>query len=424
MAKKPPNEGSFKLHISDDLLSAYIDGMASREERARVEVHLADCQVCSQNLLAQRQVVALLHDLPRIPLPRAFTLSEEQVGIRQTRARLPWIVTYLRAATVMAAIMLVVLAGGEFLLLSSSPQSAQPGSVALRSGEPAPLSVPAGEEAVEEPAQAIENDVPMVAAAPAVEGSQPGVTPMALQVEPSPVPASEEPVGSDSTEAAETLRVSPEGLGSEPVEEPMPAGGGGTPSEDGEPRTMTESTGPMFSLLPEEVGAPKAAPAARQTEGESAAESPQIFEEEPEVPSVAAAESQAFTAIPQEYAAEPPALEGPLPTPTVSDIALIPQPSPTEPPTPTAAPSLTPPPDTSLPPAPTLETTPMPAVGEPVLEGNPSSEAGEVGDEVSADQGLLQWLRRWQGPLRVAEVALGALVVLLIATTWVAGRKV
>lgn len=401
MARKSPNEGSLELHISEDLLSAYIDSMATEEERARVDGHLAVCQECSQNLLTYQQVVALVQGLPRVPLPRAFTLSEEQVGIRSARSRAPWIVTYLRAAAVMAAIMLVVLAGGEFLLLSSVPQTAQPDAVALRSGQPpaAALPAPSMKSPNEEPPQAGSDT-------PESEMSQPEAAPAEMQIEKA-MPAVDESVSGEPDKMTTVPEQLPEGRTGEPIAEPVGTGGGGAPTGEGESSAMGESGESMMLTSPVEE-APLApatedaqpAPAPMQPAESESATAPAVEQEDSEVPPVAAAAAQAPMAMPQESAVEAPGA-----TATPASVALIPLASPT------------------LAPSPLPASTPMPGVVQPPGESISLPEEEASGEELTSSTSLVQWLERWRGPLRVAEVALGALVVVLIATTWVAGRK-
>ena len=70
-------------HIDGELLSAYLDGQVKPDELRRVETHLGTCPACQSELASLRQTVTMLHALPRVPVPRAFTLSEAQVGLRR-----------------------------------------------------------------------------------------------------------------------------------------------------------------------------------------------------------------------------------------------------------------------------------------------------------------------------------------------------
>ena len=65
--------------ISDELLSAYIDGEIDEAESRRVEKALRNEPAVRQQLEALRATVSLLHNAPTLVVPRAFVLAEEQV---------------------------------------------------------------------------------------------------------------------------------------------------------------------------------------------------------------------------------------------------------------------------------------------------------------------------------------------------------
>lgn len=75
-------------HQVAELLSAYLDNMVTADERRLVESHLASCQACEQQLLALRQVVGLVRQLPSVVPPRAFVLREADVAPRSSFTRL------------------------------------------------------------------------------------------------------------------------------------------------------------------------------------------------------------------------------------------------------------------------------------------------------------------------------------------------
>ncbi len=59
-------------HPIPEILSAYLDGEATAEERQQVESHLATCPVCRQHLEALKQTVALVHALEPVSAPEGF----------------------------------------------------------------------------------------------------------------------------------------------------------------------------------------------------------------------------------------------------------------------------------------------------------------------------------------------------------------
>ncbi|MHB9092415.1 MAG: anti-sigma factor family protein, partial [Chloroflexota bacterium] len=78
------------------LLSAYLDGRVTDEERAAVEQHLVGCAGCRSELAQLRLVVSTLRALPPLPVPRSFALRREEV--RVARAPVMGSIIYLRRA--------------------------------------------------------------------------------------------------------------------------------------------------------------------------------------------------------------------------------------------------------------------------------------------------------------------------------------
>jgi len=79
--------------INDELLSAYIDGLVTTEEKAQVEAAVGADPVLAWELETLRQTVELVRSLPPVALPRSFALRQEEVADvlteRQTRAAGP-----------------------------------------------------------------------------------------------------------------------------------------------------------------------------------------------------------------------------------------------------------------------------------------------------------------------------------------------
>jgi hypothetical protein len=72
--------------ISDELLSAYIDDDVSEVEKQQIEFAIANDPEIAWQVETLRATVALLREMPAIPLPRSFVLQEDQVAdILQTR---------------------------------------------------------------------------------------------------------------------------------------------------------------------------------------------------------------------------------------------------------------------------------------------------------------------------------------------------
>ena len=66
--------------ISDELLSAYIDGEISGAERTQVEAALAADESVAWRLQTLRQTVQLLNNLPGVAAPRSFALRADEVS--------------------------------------------------------------------------------------------------------------------------------------------------------------------------------------------------------------------------------------------------------------------------------------------------------------------------------------------------------
>ena len=71
-------------HQVAELLAAYLDNRVTADERQLVEGHLARCQACQQHLLALRQTVRLVRQLPPVVPPRTFVLRATDVAHRPT----------------------------------------------------------------------------------------------------------------------------------------------------------------------------------------------------------------------------------------------------------------------------------------------------------------------------------------------------
>ena len=98
-----------------ELLSAYLDGALSDEERATLEARLQSDAALRRELARLRATVALIKTLPTLPAPRPLTLTPRMV-------RRPTILTSaaFSALSAAAAIILLVLGAALFTLPSSN----------------------------------------------------------------------------------------------------------------------------------------------------------------------------------------------------------------------------------------------------------------------------------------------------------------
>ena len=114
-----------------ELLSAYLDGRVSEQERQNLEEHLAGCPRCTDELEAMRLTIQALRELPFVPAPRSFALSAKP-------RRAPSILPYLRNATVaLAAVFVTMFATSLYLQKSDYGMTSVPPKPQLSVAAPA-----------------------------------------------------------------------------------------------------------------------------------------------------------------------------------------------------------------------------------------------------------------------------------------------
>lgn len=196
--------------IELNMLSAYLDNELSAVEQQKLESRLEQEPQLRERLQNLRKTKYLISNLKRHPAPRNFTLTPDMVTVRHGK-RKP-LFNYLRLASSLAAILLVVLFGVDILsggLLQGQPQMASEpmmeSAAVADETEPEPLIIWAepgvgGGGGTEEEIQGMGSDGPVVE------------EPM-LEMEPAPpeseVGEAEPPVDSPVTEP-ETPQEQPE----------------------------------------------------------------------------------------------------------------------------------------------------------------------------------------------------------------------
>jgi hypothetical protein len=268
----------------EESLSAYLDGELTHAEKSRVEQHLQECQACAQNLATLRQTVSLLRELPEKRAPRSFAIRPATVKAQRAAAPPAWGYGLLKGATALAALLLVLLVGGDLATRFVGFPLASWGA-----GAPA-----------EEIAMA-----PSMASAPeeeqAILGQDKTEAPTA---EP---PTNQEPAAAPEEEAEdyETLEEMP--AAEARTEETGPSGTPAAPVPSGEePLLEEEGVGAGAAETPT---AALATPGAAPTFGETSESTPQPT---PETPPVVATE-------------EAEAAPSPSPTPQALAMAEVPQ---------------------------------------------------------------------------------------------------
>ncbi len=99
-------------HPTPEVLSAYLDGEATAEERHQVDAHLALCATCRQHLAELQQTAAFVQGLEPAPVPAGFR-STVRTRLQQTRpgTRRLWPLAWRPSWRVIAAATAVVLIG-------------------------------------------------------------------------------------------------------------------------------------------------------------------------------------------------------------------------------------------------------------------------------------------------------------------------
>jgi len=116
------------------MLSEYIDNRLDSEKKSLIERHLETCEACSRELESLRMTVQLLHRVPEVPAPRSFTIAAPVS--RRESAFGPASLRWLRPATAVVAIALVVLLMGDFFNAFGTRPGVDlgPGNVSLSGG--------------------------------------------------------------------------------------------------------------------------------------------------------------------------------------------------------------------------------------------------------------------------------------------------
>jgi hypothetical protein len=234
-------------HVATDLLSAYLDGQVTAAERDRVDAHVRQCASCQSELDSLRRTIMLLQALPRVSVPRAFTLSEVQVGIRRPGAQPAWLGGLIRGLGAVTAVALVALMAAT-LLRTPTAQVAR--------------VVPASQAPSAEPPTAV-MEAPAVAA-PAEETAP--VVAMAPSVAPTEVRVEQQQAAPPTAELALAMAAPTEAETRPTVEEPPQA-------KAAAPEVVMEaSEAPTASPWPDEARETEVAPAFDLEEGRALAD--------------------------------------------------------------------------------------------------------------------------------------------------------
>lgn len=114
----------------DELLSAYLDGQLSGEEQMQLETRLTSDASLQKELEALRRTVAMVRELPRLPVPRNFILPQAMPTPQHQKAvarpRSVGVFPWLTAAAAVAGVFLVLTVTGVLLYLGGVRMAATP----------------------------------------------------------------------------------------------------------------------------------------------------------------------------------------------------------------------------------------------------------------------------------------------------------
>jgi hypothetical protein len=138
-------------HLPDETLSALLDQQLEPADLRAANAHVEGCASCAQRLADLRSVVAMLHSLPRVELPRDFALGPRLVADPPNVIRLQRWYTWTRAGAASLAAVFVFLVAGTAYLDTAAPRAAPSTSALLVRNEataaptaPAAPAVPQG----------------------------------------------------------------------------------------------------------------------------------------------------------------------------------------------------------------------------------------------------------------------------------------
>ncbi|RMF39528.1 MAG: hypothetical protein D6755_14190 [Anaerolineae bacterium] len=119
-----------------ETLSAYLDGVLSPKERARLEARLEDDAALREELESLRRTRAVLRAAPRVRAPRNFTLTPEMVS--PPISFFAWLRPTMQWGAAMAMVLLLLTFVGQSIWAPTLQQSAPPELAMQAEGAPAP----------------------------------------------------------------------------------------------------------------------------------------------------------------------------------------------------------------------------------------------------------------------------------------------
>ncbi|MBI2953171.1 MAG: zf-HC2 domain-containing protein [Chloroflexi bacterium] len=235
-----------------ELLSPYLDGQVSEDERRQVEEHLPRCARCGRELQELRVTVQALRDLPVIAMPRSFALAAQP-------RTLPTFFPYLRNATfALAAMVLTMFVASLYVQMTSVSSMPQPkDAVAVQQVESfSAVASPTSRELEKLDAQP-------ALPAPALAPGPMSAAPRAPSGAPAPSAAAKQPQDEANNEVQKAPDTAETGTALVPqrattagggVSEKVPSSGDGD-EKSAPPANSAQQAPPQWPLLEIEIGA-------------------------------------------------------------------------------------------------------------------------------------------------------------------------
>ena len=199
-----------RRHQGIEALSEYLDGRLDDRRRGHLEVHLASCRQCREELATLTATKSYLSELPQVRVPRPFYVTAVQQGPAKALPFWYGLLPGLRLATSAAAALFVA-------VVATSAMSTFPSGSALRL--PPSGSLLADQEA---PAAGV-GAVAQQAKERATSDARPGQVPAAATAAaPVPGPPQDGVAGRQATVPAETDRTRRAPAPGEPGNQPLP----------------------------------------------------------------------------------------------------------------------------------------------------------------------------------------------------------
>lgn len=152
---------------AEELISAYLDQRVTAEDKQFFERHIASCADCRAQLESTRSMIAALKAMPAVKAPRSFVLPRETAK-QPRRTIFDWYPA-LRLATVVAAVVFMIVFAGDLLTTRSA-------------GQPVSMSIPA--------AAPVNQAAPMAPSSQdSTAASQPAPAPLMAEQAPAPTAA-------------------------------------------------------------------------------------------------------------------------------------------------------------------------------------------------------------------------------------------